>query len=274
MHYTAYMDLLEQLGERVRSARNRVGWTQAELARRAGVSVRFLVDLEGGSGNISVLRLSEVATALGVSLTGLVVGLSPVTDELDQFAALPEGSRQQALRRARRGQTIALVGLRGAGKSTVGRLLAERLGVAFVEVDAEVEAAAGMSLGEIFEYHGFGRYRELERRVLDGLVDRPEPLVLATGGSLVTAQDTWEWLRRSATTVWLRASPESHLSRVEQQGDFRPMRGRENALEELRGILATREPLYALAGLTVLTEGLAPEALADEIIRWARPHAA
>lgn len=259
------MDLLHELGSRVRAARQARGWSQAELSRRAGVSARFLVDLESGAGNISVLRLAEVAQAVEVSLAALLGGLGPVADEADALASLSPEQRRRALAAVGGGRKVALVGLRGAGKSTVGPLLAERLGAAFVEVDAEVEARAGMQLGEIFEYHGAARYRELEREVLEGLLARPEPLVLATGGSLVTAGETWEWLRGHARSVWLRASPEAHLARVAAQGDHRPMRGRPDALAELRGILAAREPLYGQAALRVDTDARDPGRVVEEI---------
>lgn len=249
--------MLAPLGNRVRALRQARGFSQAELARRAGLSARFLVDLEGG-GNVSVARLAEVATALGVSIATLVGGLGPVADDADRLAGLDPERRRRALL-ATGNAKLALVGLRGAGKSTVGGFVAARQGVPFVEVDAEVEALAGMRLGEIFEYHGAGRYRELEREALRRVIERPGAAVLATGGSVVTASETWGELRQSARTVWLRASPETHLARVEAQGDFRPMRGRADALAELKAILEARNPLYARAEVTVDTEGRSVE---------------
>lgn len=195
------------------------------LAQRAGISLRFLADVEHGSGNLSVQRLDEICQALGTSLGAVTAGL---------------GERK-----------IALVGLRGAGKSTVGAKLAARLGWGFVEVDQRVEQACGMRLGDLFEYHGAARYRELQRSVLDALLSGPERVVLATGGSVVTDPESWAFLRGGCRTVWLRASPETHLARVEAQGDFRPMRGRANALAELKDILRARGPLYAQSSLTV-----------------------
>lgn len=257
--------LLVALGARVRARRSALGWSIADLARRSGISARFLADLEHGAGNISVLRLSEVATALGVSLAALIGGLGPVSDEADALAGLDPARRPAALRAARAPSKVALVGLRGAGKSTVGARLAARLGCPFVEVDQAVEERAGVALGEIFEFGGSARYRDLERDALVGLLERPGPAVLATGGSVVTAADTWALLRASARTVWLRASPQSHLSRVEAQGDLRPMRGRANALAELEGILSLRTPLYAQAGLHVDTEGRGVEEVVGEI---------
>lgn len=269
VQYSAFMaELLHSLGRTVRGLRAEHGWTQAELARRAGVSARFLVELEGGTGNISVLRLAEVARALDVSLATLVAGLGPVHDAADELAALDPERREALLRRVRGDRKVALVGLRGAGKSTVGARLARRLGVPFVEVDQVIEELAGVRLGEIFEYHGPARYRELERAALDRELARPGGVVLATGGSVVTAPDTWAMLKGETRTVWLRASPESHLSRVEAQGDFRPMRGRANALAELEAILAGRTPLYAEAALQVDTEQLDIDGAVERIVGW------
>lgn len=243
--------LLAQLGARIRALREARGWTRAQLAARAGISLRFLADVEHGAGNLSVQRLSELCQALGVSLASVFSGLGE---------------------RAAPGK-LALVGLRGAGKSSVGAALATALGWQFVEVDQRVEQAAGLRLGDLFEYHGAGRYRELEREVLTALLDDPGEHVLATGGSVVTASDTWELLRARARTVWLHASPESHLSRVEAQGDFRPMRGRADALTELKDILRARSPLYAQAQRTVETEGRTVADVAAELAAWVGPRA-
>ncbi|MFZ5476257.1 MAG: shikimate kinase [Myxococcota bacterium] len=261
MHNSA----LTILAGRVRALRAAKGWTRERLADVSGVSLRYVAELEGGHANISVLRLAEVAEALGVSLVTLLAGTGPVRDEAEELAALGGEARARALAAARTPRKIALVGLRGAGKSAVGRALAERLAVPFVEVDRAVEEAAGLRLGEIFEYHGAARYRELEREALARLLAGPGAAVLATGGSVVTDPVGWELLRRGARTVWLRASPESHLARVEAQGDFRPMRGRDDALAELKGILAAREPLYAQAEVHADTEGREPAAVAGAL---------
>lgn len=260
MQYIACMrevplaELLSRVGARVRHLREVRGFTQSELARRSGVSLRFLADVERGEGNASLLRLGELALALGVSLAELVVDAGPVVDDLARFGRLAEPERRRRLGGERK--AIALVGLRGAGKSTAGRALAQRLGVRFAEVDELVEARAGMPLGALFSDHGAERYRQLEREVIDELLAPAERVVFTTGGSLVTDTFTWSDLRRRARTAWLRARPESHLRRVEAQGDARPMRGRADALSELRGILGAREPLYALADLTLDTDKL------------------
>lgn len=236
----------------------------------SGVSVRYVASLERGDANMSILRLSEVAQALGVSLATLVAGGGPVHDDTDRLASLQGEARRRALREVHAPAMVALVGLRGAGKTTVGGKLAALIGLPFREVDAVIEAAAGVHLGEIFEYHGPARYRELERQALEALLAARGGMVLATGGSVVTASESWDLLRRGTRTVWLRASPESHLGRVEAQGDFRPMRGRDDALAELRGILDTRTPLYAQAELHVDTEVVGPDAAAARIAAWLR----
>jgi XRE family aerobic/anaerobic benzoate catabolism transcriptional regulator len=262
--------LLDILATRVRARRVEKGWTQEDLARVSGVSVRYVASLERGDANMSILRLAEVAAALDVSLVTLLAGAGPARDEGERLVALRGEARRRALRDAEAPAIVALVGLRGAGKSTVGQRVAARLGVPFQEVDAVVEGAAGLHLGEIFEYHGPARYRELERQALVSLLGSRGGLVIATGGSLVTASESWELLRRSARTVWLTASPASHLARVEAQGDFRPMRGREDALTELKGILASREALYAQAELHVDTEVLDAETATSRIVTWVR----
>lgn len=252
MNRTALDRVLPELGIRLRALRESRALTQAELARQSGVSVRFLADVERGEGNASILRLAEVASALSVSLASLLATAGPVDD----------GARAALCRDVAGPHThtntdtcIALVGLRGAGKSTVGLALAERLGFPFVEVDAAVEQRAGLTLAEVFEYRGADHYRALEREVLLHLLEQRKPMVLATGGSVVTDRETWSLLRAKAHTIWLRASPKTHLHRVIAQGDERPMRGRADALAELKEILRVRDPLYAMAHATINTEG-------------------
>jgi len=240
--------LLETIGRRLRSRRQHIGLTQAALAQHAGVSVRFLVQLEKGRGNISVNRLADVCATLQLTLEDLFRGLGP-----------------------RRSQTVALVGLRGAGKSTIGRKLAEGWGVEFIELDDEVVRAAGLSLSEIFEVGGQQLYRQLESRVITKVVERPGTMVLAAGGSVVTSQAAWKLLREKTRTVWLSASPRSHLERVIAQGDMRPMEGRPDALRELTEILATRAPLYAMAELTVDTDTLGIGGVIAQLEDWIQP---
>jgi XRE family aerobic/anaerobic benzoate catabolism transcriptional regulator len=223
-------DLLAALGRRARAHRLSRGWTLRDVAERSGVSPRFLVQLEAGHGNISVRRLADVAAALETTPSLLL-----------SDADVPKPS------------VIALLGLRGAGKTTIGRRLARRRRVPFIELDKRIEQAAELSLGEIFALHGEDYYRRVEREVLHDVLNEGRPIVLATGGGLVASADTFAMLRRSAVTVWLRASPEDHWNRVVRQGDRRPMTDHPQAMADLRSLLATREPLYALADHTIDT---------------------
>lgn len=245
--------LLEGLGTRIRSRRTGLGWTQAELCRRAGISHRFLVQVESGSGNPSLLRLSELAGALECSLVSLVGGLGRESDELDRLVVmageLSAGRRRRLLLdlAGSGGRKVALVGLRGAGKSTIGARVARELGWAFVELDAYIREQAGMPLGELFEYHGVERYRALRLEALESVLAATGEAIIEVGGSIVMDQEAYARLRASSETVWLQASPEEHLRRVLEQGDTRPMAGRADPLGELRGILKQRRPLYGLS---------------------------
>jgi XRE family aerobic/anaerobic benzoate catabolism transcriptional regulator len=228
MSETAY---LSTLGERVRAWRTEHGMTRKALSQASGVSERYLAQLEAGEGNISVLLLRKVARAMAV----------PV-EELVREDSTPQKS-------------IALIGLRGAGKSTLGAKLAESMKIAFVELDREVEKEAGAELGEVFAMYGQEAFRRFERRALDRVLGQHERAVIATGGSLVTDPGTYKLLLARCTCVWLKASPEEHMARVIAQGDMRPFKGRSAALDEIRKLLADRDRLYARADLTVDTSG-------------------
>lgn len=227
---------LEAVGGSVRSARERRGWSRRELAEHSGVSERFLAQLETGAGNISLMRFAEVAHALGTTPSVLLAAADAPAAE----------------------KPIALLGVRGAGKSTIGQALARKLGVAFVELDQRIEEAAGLPLGEVFALHGEAYYRRLEREVLTQLLAQPSQMVLATGGSIVNDPTNYGLLRARCHTIWLRARPEDHWNRVVAQGDQRPMAGHSSeahAFAELRALLAAREKLYARAEHTVETTG-------------------
>lgn len=235
--------LLYGLGRNVRAARLARGWTLRELSDRSGVSLRFLVQLESGAGNISVRRLASVAGALHTTASGLLA---------DATARPP---------------VVALLGLRGAGKTTVGRRLARRLRVPFVELDQRVEQAANLTLAEIFSLHGEEYYRRLEREVLIQILDGDARTVVATGGGIVTAQETFALLRRRAATVWLKAAPEDHWNRVVKQGDRRPMANHPQAMHDLRALLAAREPLYSAAAITVDTSRTPVGEVVETVLR-------
>jgi len=238
--------LLRALGGAVRGRRNELGLTRASLAERADVSERFLAQLESGEGNISVARLQDVAEALGTSASQLLSAQPPP-------AVAPR-------------KVVTLLGLRGAGKSTLGPELARRLGVAFYELDALIASEAGMPLTTIFEMHGEAWFRRLEREVLRGFLDEHDAAVLATGGSIVTASETFHLLRKRTITVWLRAKPQDHWERVLRQGDLRPMRNRANAMAELKALLRARKPLYALADHVVDTSSTTLDEAAGRIV--------
>ena len=237
-------DVLLALGRRARAQRRARGWTLRNVAERSGVSPRFLVQLEAGRGNISVRRLADVARALETTPSALLANADTPSPPV-----------------------IALLGLRGAGKTTIGRRLAKRRRVPFVELDKRIEEAADLSLGELFTLHGEDYYRRLEREVLQEVLKEGKPMVLATGGGLVMSEGTFAMLRRSARTVWLRASPEDHWERVVRQGDRRPMADHPQAMADLRALLAAREPLYALADYTIETTTVSPERVVDAIER-------
>jgi XRE family aerobic/anaerobic benzoate catabolism transcriptional regulator len=237
--------LLSTLGRRIRTLRAARGFTLRELAERAELSARFLVQLESGTANVSVRKLSALARALGTTASELLSGDGDET-------ATP---------------VIALLGLRGAGKSTIGRRLARRLRVPFVELDRRVEEAAGLSLEEIFALHGPEYYRRLEREALELVLAADRPAVVATGGGIVTSGETYALLRRRALTVWLRAEAEDHWNRVVQQGDRRPMADNPEAMAELRRLLAARQPLYAEAGHVIDTSRLGVEDAVEAIVR-------
>jgi XRE family aerobic/anaerobic benzoate catabolism transcriptional regulator len=271
---------LQRLGDRVREARARRGMTRKILARDSGVSERYLAQLESGRGNVSVLLLRQIAQALNMPVNDLVReenGQSVELTLIEQFlkrlpaAKLPEVRelliREFGAKYGNRAGRIALVGLRGAGKSTLGADLARRLGVPFFELDREIESEAGTSLHEIFLLHGQTGFRRYERRALERVLEANERCVIATGGSLVSEPGTFDLLLSTCLTVWLKAAPEEHMARVAAQGDYRPMAGNREAMEDLRRILTGREKLYAQADITIDTAGRGADASLDELAR-------
>jgi len=256
--------LLTALGERVRALRGRRGMTRKALALAADVSERHLANLETGTGNASILVLQQVATALQCPLAELLGDVTTSSPEWLLIRELLEHRDEATLHRVRqavsamlggpgqagsteRSSRIALVGLRGAGKSTLGRLLAEDLGFPFVELSREIEKFAGCSIAEIQGLYGVNAYRRYERRALEETIQIYPEAVIATPGGLVSDPATFNLLLAHCTTVWLQAAPEDHMQRVAAQGDMRPMAASAEAMEDLRGILAGRAPFYAKA---------------------------
>ena len=264
--------LARLLAARVRALRGRLDLTRAQLSARSGVSVAYLARLEAGTANISLQVLEQLAVALdtgahalidasaepGSDLHALILALraQPAAVHAELLRSLDERSADDRARRAPPAR-IALIGLRGAGKSTLGRALADRLGVPFVELNREIEREGGIAVSEVFTLYGAVGYRRLERGCLRQVVDRHPEVVLATGGGLVTDPDTYRSLRASFRTVWLRARPEDHFERVRRQQDARiaaPALETE-AMANIRAMLAAREPLYARADLSLDTSG-------------------
>ena len=265
-------DYLAALAERVREARARRGISRKLLARDSGVSERYLAQLEAGQGNVSILLLRQIATALNLPLTELLaedtgdaVELTLTTQFLKRLprqtlaAVRSQLVRDYGSARDERMKRIALIGLRGAGKSTLGAKLAKALGAPFVELDREIEREAGTGLSEIFLLYGQAGYRRYERRCLERVLEKNERAVIATGGSIVSEPGTYELLLSTCFTVWLRAEPEEHMARVIAQGDTRPMAGNDQAMEDLRRILDGRAVLYGQADVTMDTAGKTTE---------------
>jgi XRE family aerobic/anaerobic benzoate catabolism transcriptional regulator len=258
-------DFLAQLGRRVRETRERRGQSRRALSHDAQVSERYLAQLEAGDGNVSIVLLRRVAAALGASLPELLGDEAPEQRLVRRFLAeLPPHRLEEALFRmmrdygrddASRRTKIALVGLRGAGKTTLGAALARELHWPFVELDREIEREAAVSLAELFALYGQAGYRRIERRCLERVLDSHDRFVVAVGGGIVSEPDTYRLLLDRCYTVWVKAAPEEHMGRVVAQGDFRPMEGHAEAMEDLKRILAAREPLYGKADAVVDTTG-------------------
>ncbi len=263
--------LLASIGRRVRDGRERRGMARKILSQNSNVSERYLAHLEAGEANASVLILRSVARALGMPLTELV---DPQESSVEQrlirrfLDKLPERQLEDVVfhlmrdfgpEAAARKRRVALVGLRGAGKTTLGSALADALHLPFVELDREIERDAGISLSEVFSLYGQTGYRRIERRCLERVIQGNREIVMAVGGGIVSEPETYNLLLVNCFTVWIKASPAEHMARVVAQGDFRPMQGSAEAMEDLNRILDARDPLYRKADVTVDTVGERPE---------------
>lgn len=264
-------EFLAGLGRRVRETRSQRGMTRKALSAAAEVSERYLAALENGDGNASVILLRRVAGALGVELTDLLDSADAAPDQrsIRRFLdSLPPQRREEALRRlmqdfgqeeAVRRKRITLIGLRGAGKTTLGSALAKALRRPFIELDREIEREAGISLSEVFLLYGQPGYRRIERRCLERIINSQEDVVLTVGGGIVSEPETYNLLLLNCYTVWVKAAPEEHMARVVAQGDMRPMAGNAEAMEDLRRILIAREPLYGKADTVLDTSARSVE---------------
>jgi XRE family aerobic/anaerobic benzoate catabolism transcriptional regulator len=275
---------LKALGDRVRKIRAQRGMTRRILARDSTVSERYLAQLESGRGNVSILLLRQIAAAMGVPLADLVhdgperaVEFALAQQLLTGLGAADMAEAYQLLARQfgrdggeERAGRIALIGLRGAGKSTLGRIAAERLDVPFVEMAQEIATEAGTTLSEVFSLYGQSAYRRYERRALERVIAAHPRAIIATGGSLVSEPSTFATLLRACHTVWIKASPHEHMARVVAQGDMRPMKGSPEAMEDLKRILDGRQALYSKADAAIDTSAKSPAECAEALVRIAR----
>jgi XRE family transcriptional regulator, aerobic/anaerobic benzoate catabolism transcriptional regulator len=276
---------LEQLGQRVRTMRALRGMSRKVLAKVSGISERYIAQLESGKGNVSIVLLRRVSNAMAAHLEDLIPSGEPAPDwpvirdllrkaTPDQIARARDvlsghthGTSAQPMAFA----GIALIGLRGAGKSTLGKMLAKKIGWRFVELNKEIEAQNGLSVAEIIALYGQEGFRRMEQAALGQLLARRELTVLATGGGIVSEPLTFDLILSSFYTIWLKAEPEEHMARVRSQGDLRPMADDRSAMAELRNILLSREPLYARAAAVVDTAGLAVNEAAARLIDAVSP---
>ena len=277
-------DLMQTIGTRVRTARKALSLSRKRLSEIAEVSERYLVQLEQGAANISISVLARVANALSVDLIAFFPtshgaagdGLPPAAT-LETFAELlrtmslreQQGALKLLQRYLNDGKRslkgVALLGLRGAGKTTIGKLLSERHGLQFISITKEIETRAGMSLNDLFNLGGSEAYRTLENEFVRELSARSDYIVLETAGGIVANSPALDALFGSFMTVWLKASPQEHLDRVVRQGDMRPMHGNPKALSHLKILLAQREQEYARADCVIDTTGRTPEACLREL---------
>jgi XRE family aerobic/anaerobic benzoate catabolism transcriptional regulator len=275
---------LEQLGQRVRTMRALHGMSRKVLAKVSGISERYIAQLESGKGNVSIVLLRRVSNAMGAHLEDLIPATEPAPDwpvlrdllrkatpnQIAQAKEVLSGNGASAQRRMAFAG-IALIGLRGAGKSTLGKMLAKKIGWSFVELNKEIEAQNGLSVAEIIALYGQEGFRRMEQAALGQLLARDQPMVLATGGGIVSEPLTFDLILSSFYTIWLKAEPEEHMARVRRQGDLRPMADDRSAMAELRTILLSREPLYARASAVVDTAGLSVDNAAARLIDAVAP---
>jgi XRE family aerobic/anaerobic benzoate catabolism transcriptional regulator len=285
-HRDSETGFLEQLGQRVRTMRALRGMSRKVLAKVSGISERYIAQLESGKGNVSIVLLRRVSNAMGAHLEDLIPAAEPAPDwpvirdlvrkatpgqiarAKDVLAGLGDNASAQ---RQASFAGIALIGLRGAGKSTLGKMLAKKIGWSFVELNREIEQQNGLSVAEIIALYGQEGFRRMEQAALGQLLARRERIVLATGGGIVSEPLTFDLILSSFYTIWLKAKPEEHMARVRRQGDLRPMADDRSAMAELRTILLSREPLYARAAAVVDTAGLTVDNAAARLIDAVAP---
>lgn len=259
------LELMARVGARVRRARELKGLSRRVLSEVSGVSPRYLAQLETGTGNISIARLAHVADALDHKIEWFLTVEDPVTSDAHQIAELyrlaPDSVKaeiRKTLTRSDvvdRAERISLIGLRGAGKSTLGRMVARRLDLPFVELTAEIETETGMPISEVLAFYGVDGYRDLEARALHQVLTQHSRIVLAVAGGIVSNPQAYDQLLARSYAIWLRATPTDHMNRVRAQGDLRPMQGHPQAMAQLKAILADREADYRRAFASLDTSG-------------------
>ncbi|WP_238372938.1 helix-turn-helix transcriptional regulator [Heliomarina baculiformis] len=277
----AVASLIRRVGERVRKARERKGIPRRVLSEISGVSPRYLAQLEAGEGNISIGLLLRVAIALDHRIEWLISEEDPWTSEVTRVADLyrlaSKSIQQEVLdvlnaenQDTRRASRLCLIGLRGAGKSTLGAMVGKEMGVPFVELNREIEEHSGMPVEEVLALYGQEGYRSLEAQAIDRVIATYDTVVLAVAGGIVVEPETYNTLLSRFHTVWLRTSPDEHMMRVRAQGDERPMAGNPEAMEQLKSILTSREPLYARAEAQLNTSGVAVETALSQLVELIR----
>ena len=275
---------LRELSERVKGFRARRGMTRKDLSRHSGISERYLAQLEYGKANPSLLLLFRIVNAMGVSLQQLLYDKEPRSPDqlallefIDRLSPAEQSAALSLLMSHFSGERdgyagVALIGLRGGGKTTLGQRLAAACGVRFIRLREVIETLAGIEVAELFSLGGQKAYRRLEREAVDHAVARYPGCVIEATGGIVAELDTFKSLRSGFYTVWVRAAPEDHMNRVIQQGDTRPMEGNESAMDDLRRILAEREPFYRSANYAIQTSGRTVDDCVEEIVRVCAPY--
>lgn len=275
--------VIARLATRVRAARTAQGLPRRALSERSGVSPRYLAQLEAGEGNISVLLLSRVAAALNVAIEDLLRADEPMDADVARVAQLYQGASGVVQGRVRallapenpaalRAQRICLVGLRGAGKSTLGALAAEKLKIPFIELNDQIEALAGMPPGEVIALYGQDGYRAMEAEALAEVVGAHDKLILAVSGGIVAEKATYDQVLERFHTVWVRTSPAEHMARVRAQGDLRPMEGNPAAMDQLKALLSARGPAYERALAQVDTTSRPVQSSANDLLTIIATH--
>lgn len=273
--------LIARVGERVRQARERKGIPRRVLSEKSGVSPRYLAQLEAGEGNISIALLQRVAIALDCRIEWLMVPDDPWTSDINQvtdlFRSAGPDVRDRVLqllapevRENRKANRVCLIGLRGAGKSTLGARVGDKLGVPFVELNRVIEEHSGMPVDEVLALYGQEGYRSLEAQAVDRVIGTYDTVILAVAGGIVAEPETYHTLLSHFHTIWVRTTPDEHMARVRAQGDERPMAGNPEAMEQLKSILTSRESLYARAEAQLDTSGRSEQDSAKHLLDLVR----